>query len=393
VPARVLALAAAPLIALGGLAAAPAAHAATCTAGFPAQPVNPGTFSNKLAGVTVLSQCDAWVVGNFQGGTSTSLAEHWNGRTWKVFPVPFGGGTQHDNFLNAVAATSGTDAWAVGLYNGGTVFGAYQTLIVHWDGTSWTQVPSRNPGGSGQPNRLFAVAATSRSNAWAVGNYSDGTADQALIEHWDGRRWHTVPSPDPGGPGRDNELFGVTATSGSSAWAVGDYFDGTITRPLIEHWNGTSWQTAKSPGLDNDLGNVLTSVSASSGSNAWAVGHVVDSFSQSHVPLTEHWDGTAWKVVKSAGPGGFSSVDLRGVAATSRGNAWAVGTVTLTEGTPGQTFIEHWDGTRWQAQPSDNPGGSSSDDELAAVAASSRSNAWSVGSSGGAQATLALHCC
>jgi hypothetical protein len=38
--------------------------------------------------------------------------------------------------LSAVDATSATNAWAVGTY------GTFKTLILHWDGTAWTQVPS-----------------------------------------------------------------------------------------------------------------------------------------------------------------------------------------------------------------------------------------------------------
>jgi hypothetical protein len=43
------------------------------------------------------------------------------------------------NQLNAVAATSATDAWAVGNYSSGSASG---TLILHWNGSAWTQVPS-----------------------------------------------------------------------------------------------------------------------------------------------------------------------------------------------------------------------------------------------------------
>ena len=44
-----------------------------------------------------------------------------------------------------------------------------RTLILHWNGKSWTQVPSPNPGGPSHGNLLFGVTATSARNAWAVG--------------------------------------------------------------------------------------------------------------------------------------------------------------------------------------------------------------------------------
>jgi hypothetical protein len=390
---RAVAAAAALLTLATAPALAPAvpASAATCSPGFPAQPQNPGLFANFLTGSAVFSRCDAWAVGFTNGSRFASLAEHWNGRKWKVFPVPDGGGVVHDNFLTAVAGSSGTNVWAVGRYDGGTSAGDYLTLILHWDGSSWRQVPSKNPGGVSQPNLLWGVAATSRSNAWAVGSYSNGTARQTLIEHWDGTRWRTVPSPNPGGSSRDNQLVSVTATSRSNAWAVGSYFDGSLSQPLIEHWNGTTWKVAKSPAINSGFGSGLRGVSASSGSNAWAVGHITNSFSAQDVTLAEHWNGTTWKIVKSPDPGQLAGTDLSSVAVTSASNAWAVG--IFNNGTTNQTLIEHWDGTKWKVQPSDDPGGPSSDDELAAVAASSRTNAWSVGFSDGGKTALALHCC
>jgi hypothetical protein len=47
---------------------------------------------------------------------------------------------------------------------------------------------------------LNAVAATSAGNAWAVGFRYNGTADLTLVEHWNGRSWREVPSPDRAAP-------------------------------------------------------------------------------------------------------------------------------------------------------------------------------------------------
>ena len=49
------------------------------------------------------------------------------------------------NTLNAVAATSASDAWAVGFQNDNNLNGS-RTLIQHWNGTAWTTVISPNPG-------------------------------------------------------------------------------------------------------------------------------------------------------------------------------------------------------------------------------------------------------
>jgi hypothetical protein len=46
---------------------------------------------------------------------------------------------------------------------------------------------------------LFSGAATSASDAWAVGYYFVGTSEQVpLIEHWSRGKWHITPNPRGG---------------------------------------------------------------------------------------------------------------------------------------------------------------------------------------------------
>jgi hypothetical protein len=65
---------------------------------------------------------------------------------------------------------------------------------VHWNGTRCTRVPAPNPMAY---DILYAVSADSATDAWAVGSYT--TPDQsnalALILHWNGTSWTQVPSP------------------------------------------------------------------------------------------------------------------------------------------------------------------------------------------------------
>lgn len=96
---------------------------------------------------------------------------------------------------------------------------------------------------------------------------------------------------------------------------------------------------------------------------------------------------TAWRHVSSPGSGPASG--LYGVTALSSANAWAVG--YFDNGTSHQTLVLHWNGTAWKLVPSPNPGGPDHANLLYGVRASSASNIWAVGTTGGF--TLALHCC
>src|SRR5262249_26684318 len=197
-----------------------------------------------------------------RGGERT-LILHWNGTAWQQVASPV---QKFDGYLAGVAATSASNAWAVG---SPAVVGP--PFILHWSWTGWQQVAIPIPG---KGDILTGVAATSATNASAVGSSFPTNRPRALhtlILHWNGTAWQQVASPTPN-PGDNNFLQDVAATSASDAWAVGYYFITTgVTHTLIEHWNGTAWRRVKSPDPSSTK-NVLTGVAASSATNAWAVG-------------------------------------------------------------------------------------------------------------------------
>jgi erythromycin esterase-like protein len=310
--------------------------------------------ASDLAGVASFSRSRAWAVGSvtFDGVTTETLIERWNGRTWRRIASPDPGGAPGVSSLAAVAATSPASAWAAGFYTHvSLVNGASdRTLIERWNGRAWQQVPSPNPGGL-LGSYLLGAAAASASSAWAVGHYADlGGIDQTLIEHWDGRTWKRVASPSPGGPTRSNVLYGVAALSPSSAWAVGAYVSRSGTKTLIERWNGRHWEHVASPS-PGGTGSFLYAVAALSPSSAWAVGTYVSGGVDR--TLIEHWDGRAWRRVPSPNPGGPAHRSfLSAVATGSRSSAWAAGFYDLAHSE--RTLIERWNGRAWTVVPSPN---------------------------------------
>src|SRR5262249_28562838 len=146
---------------------------------------------------------------------------HWNGTLWKLVPSANAGPAGNDNMLNAAATSPTSPAWAVGEVSDGT---AGRTLTERRTSTGWTVVASPDPAtGPADIDTLLGAAATSASNAWAVGTYSHGGPDKTLIIRWDGAAWKLVPSPNPGGRTRDSVLLGVSASEACNAWAVGYY--------------------------------------------------------------------------------------------------------------------------------------------------------------------------
>jgi hypothetical protein len=232
---------------------------------------SPGPDGSELTAIRVVSARDAWAVGDYFNGTqSRTLILRWNGTVWKRVASPNPGAPTNSDVLAAVSGTSSANAWAVGQSTNGNTT---RTLILHWNGKRWAPAPSPSPGSA---DELFAVAASSATNAWAAGSTARGTgggssATSTLILHWNGRSWTRSRSPS-GAAGSNSFLLGLTATSSGNAVAVGGFFgSGNPGSTLVLRWDGTRWQRVPSPDL-GPSGNVLYAVAASSPHSAWAVG-------------------------------------------------------------------------------------------------------------------------
>jgi hypothetical protein len=185
-----------------------------------------------LNGVAALTSSNVWAVGLKSGSAgAATLTLRWNGSAWTTVPSP---NVNTNSTLRGVAATSATDLWAVGDSIGNASLGSTsRTLIERGNGTSWKTVPSPNIGAGN--NVLTGVAARSATDVWAVG-YWDNLAGSIPIRstlwmHWNGTTWSIVPSPNVGSG--DNTLLGVLAPAGATdAWAYGGSANGT----LVQHF-------------------------------------------------------------------------------------------------------------------------------------------------------------
>jgi hypothetical protein len=283
--------------------------------------------ANVLNAVAAVSQTDAWAVGSYTAGASLrALAQHWDGSAWTIVPTaPVGALHQ----FRGVAAPGSSDVWAVG--EAGS-----HPLIEHWDGTAWSRTPV------GLTAALYAASASTPTDVWAVGT----GLGLPIALHWNGSRWRSVPVPTQGSSARLDAVFARTP---SDVWAAGFWqVDGAHPyQTLIEHWNGATWSIVLSPSPGVGVDNFLYGITATSASDAWAVG----SFSPSPGEIVEHWDGATW-AASALPPGG--APQLRGVVAVSTNDVWAVG--YHAPGTTLVTLVRHWDGTAWSIVPSGNIG-------------------------------------
>jgi hypothetical protein len=232
-----------------------------------------------LFAATATSADDIWAVGvlGVGGVTDELLFENFNGSSWTATTAPDPG----TGFLFGASADATNDVWAVG-YNGTTDMDA-KGIIEHFNGTGWESVPSAIVDGNKGTNQLTAVAALAPNDVWAVGNsipvVNPLGASLTLIEHFDGASWTVVPSPNvgPHSASQNNNLLGITAVSSTDIYAFGRVMaaDGSGHQStLVLHWNGTSWSLIPSPSpvKGNFLSDVLFAGVAPSAGNVWLFG-------------------------------------------------------------------------------------------------------------------------
>lgn len=308
---------------------------------------SPQPGQTRLHASVAISATDVWAVGGFNGDTNT-LAEHWNGSVWQVVATP--NPPQSKASLNAVSAVSSTDVWAAGNTFSGEH--ASSVFIEHWNGTKWSIVAS--PSLAQSTPQLNSIVAISSTDVYAVGDYfvSNSCAFGTLVEHWDGSTWSIIPTAAPCEAGAS----GVSASSASDVWVVGsvgnmqataftEHFNGHAWRIVpspasptinavvdlsptnawavggdISHWNGTSWKVVATLKSGSGLG-AITSVSAT---DLWAVGSTAVG-NNPRTTLAEHFNGTVWSVVPTPNPNPATFTTLEGVSSTTSGHVYAVG--------------------------------------------------------------------
>jgi hypothetical protein len=296
---------------------------------FPA-PMIQGNNSSFLGGVVDISPTLAWAAGTVNIGMANpgQVIEQWNGTQWSVVQGPdFAPGDQPS--IYAMAHTSADDIWAVGdlLADDGQALCA---LFEHWNGEEWTYTT----GGEGVPI-LSGASADATNDAWVVG-YNEAVIDEnaTLAMHWNGTSWQTVSTPNVGQG--DNQLNGVLALSPTNVWAVG--FSSPVAPPesaatltLIEHYNGKSWTVVPSPNVGPNSvyqSNRLFGLTANSPTDIWAFGSYFACDGSGHqMTLVLHYNGTAWSIAPSPNPtrSDFLSDLLFAGVVPAPGNVWIFG--------------------------------------------------------------------
>jgi hypothetical protein len=207
------------------------------------------------ASCSAASKCTA--VGDYfsSAGWGYMVAEHWNGKTWRVTPTPLSHiESRGVSELNAVSCSAPAACTAVG--DGfATPAARLVTVAMRWNGKTW--VLQRTPNSPTAENELFSVSCSTATACTAIGSRGSvvGSRQSAILAaHWNGRAWKLQPVPAPsGGPGR---MHAVACASATYCVAAGVNYAAGVNPPqpgggrqwpVSVVWKGSTWKLAPVP--------------------------------------------------------------------------------------------------------------------------------------------------
>jgi hypothetical protein len=277
---------------------------------------------------------------------------------------------------------------------------------------------------------LTSVAESSPQSAFAVG-YSSAPSTAPVALYWNGASFVATATPHPSGGA---VLLSVTTIPGTKDAIAGGQSCTSSKCPgaFLLRWHDSSWTQMPVAPLSGST--AIEGVSASSPTDAWAVGQSCQNHKYTCNILTLHWNGIIWSKVSSVHMGKFyayaySTADISptdvwvvggsefgAMALNWNGHAFVVVPVpdsgfgqalnivaaipgtkdvwTLESASGGQLPLM-WNGRRWLPTPIPHEAtGPLSDYTLETITASSPTDAWAAGTSysnSGTVKTLMLH--
>lgn len=206
-----------------------------------------GWYSSQRDSVSAANAKDIWAVGYGspkQSGAFGPIVMHLNGADWTESSPNSGNDGGSTELLN-VDAVSPTSIWAAG-FTANADNTELRAIMLHSTGGAFTEADLEGTISGSSYSELDSISAVSSTDVWSVG-YTSGLVHNVdvihpLVEHYDGKTWSEVPSGLPTGI----ELEAVTAVIANSVWAAGYSYTGSGGQALI-HWDGKKWSRVVSP--------------------------------------------------------------------------------------------------------------------------------------------------
>lgn len=261
---------------------------------------------------------DVWMFG-FQGqcGPAQCLwAVHHTSHGWSTVTL----GTPPTDLQPAVVrAFADHDIWQVG-----QDAITREPMAAHWDGSGWATSTPPLPSAAVSGGLIDVAPVPGTHDVVAVGWTTDSRGEyHAWATRFSGGTWHTMAS----GTQPPGEPAGVAIASATDAWMVGIRWgtaSHTTYKPLIEHWNGTTWNAVAAPSIKGN--GRLEAIAMDGAARMLAVGFR-ESASGVDRTLAEVFRGGSWATIGSPNPSTTGSDDFYDAThVPGTRDFWAVGT-------------------------------------------------------------------
>src|SRR5216683_1367955 len=296
-------------------------------------------------------------------------------QAWKIVKSP--NATLRGGRLESVSCSSPGACTAVGTNLNKS--GINVTLAERWNGTTWKRQHTPNPAADTVPAvapDLLGVSCPASNFCEAVGTYHLGHANVAMAEAWNGHRWSWQHVPVPVGS-EFEEFSAVSCTSATFCEAWGGGNSGNPGPAVAERWNGRSWRMQAVP--SNAAVNSVSCVSVTfceavgfSGGEVWNGSHwnaqAIPSPAAASLlgvscasprfceavgagPSAAVWNGATWSVQSAPNPATATFTHLNAVSCAGATSCEAAGffETAVTANNP-KALAEAWNGHSWQLQ-------------------------------------------
>jgi len=221
---------------------------------------------------------------------------------------------------------------------------------------------------------LGALAAVAPGDAWFGGYVGtpQGADDRAVLLRWNGATVAAVDDP-LSQLDATTSILDVAASSGDDVWVLGRETVGSVTSPVVEEWNGTSW-TDHPPQVPPGSDLSFAGISTTGPEDVWIVGGRRNPHGHATTAV-EHWNGSSWRFLAPPNRGsGAQVLQLTSVAEGTRGDVWASGLARYRRSRYRyELLIDHWNGSAWTVT---RPLGRSASYAAPSVAAAGPDDVW-----------------
>jgi hypothetical protein len=202
---------------------------------------------------------------------------------------------------------------------------------------TWTRVASSNRGTVASVLQDVVIV-PGTSTAWAVGYYYDSNlaAYRTMTQRSTGGAWSIVPSVNASATGY-SQLNRVDATSASNVWAIGS---------LVERYDGSKWAAMTAP-----AGVALRGLDVVSPTEVWVAGYV------GSAATVAQWKNGTWTTRYTQASTGRHLTVFEAIAVDPSGQVWAVGWDRdyNAPGRPVSSLVVHFNGASWSREATPNP--------------------------------------